>query len=222
MQELVNEATAELKARAEELRQALEKEKELNEIQRQFVSMASHEFRTPLAIIDSAAQRLRRHADKAAPADVNKRVEKIRSAVGRMTRLMESTLIAARLDAGRPTIALDDCDVSTLIRETCARHQEIATAHRISCEIHDLPPTVKADPLALEQVFTNLLSNAVKYAPEAPDIRVIALREDREIIIRFEDQGVGIDQDEIPKMFQRFFRARTSAGIAGTGIGGRR
>ncbi|MDA7947927.1 MAG: PAS domain S-box protein [Hyphomicrobiaceae bacterium] len=219
LQELVNEATAELKARAEELHQALEKEKELNELQRQFVSMASHEFRTPLAIIDSAAQRLHRHADKAEPADVTKRVEKIRNAVGRMTRLMESTLIAARLDAGRPTIQIDNCDISTLIREICSRQQEIAETHQISCETRDLPPTVKADPLALEQVFTNLLSNAVKYSPGSPDIRVTASAEQREIIICVEDQGVGIDEDEIPKMFQRFFRARTSAGIAGTGIG---
>ncbi len=219
LQELVNEATAELKTRAEELRQALEKEKELNELQRQFVSMASHEFRTPLAIIDSSAQRLRRHAGEAAPTDVNKRVEKIRSAVGRMTRLMESTLIAARLDAGRPTIQLDDCAVADLLRETCDRQQEIAENHRISCRIRELPQTIKADALALEQIFTNLLSNAVKYAPDAPEIEVTAHGDAGDVVISVRDQGVGIDQDEIPKMFQRFFRARTSAGIAGTGIG---
>lgn len=219
LQELVNEATAELKTRAEELRQALEKEKELNELQRQFVSMASHEFRTPLAIIDSAAQRLRRRAGQAESTDVNKRVDKIRSAVGRMTRLMESTLIAARLDAGRPTIQVDDCAIADLIREICDRHQEIAQSHRISCQLHELPQTIKADPLALEQIFANLLSNAVKYAPDAPDIRVVAHCDAGHIVIRVRDQGVGIDQDELPRMFQRFFRARTSAGIAGTGIG---
>jgi len=219
LQDLVNDATAELKARAEKLRQALEKEKELNELQRQFVSMASHEFRTPLAIIDSAAQRLQRNADKAAPADVDRRVEKIRNAVGRMTRLMESTLIAARLDAGRPTIQLDDCNIAALIRETCARQQDIAEKHTISCQIDSLPDVVTADAQALEQIFTNLLSNAVKYAPDSPNIHVNAQTDAQQIVVSVRDCGVGIDEDDLPNMFQRFFRARTSTGIAGTGIG---
>lgn len=219
LQELVNEATGELKQRAEELKQALAKEKELNELQRQFVSMASHEFRTPLAIIDSAAQRLIRNAAKIEADDVRRRVEKIRSAVGRMTQLMESTLVAAKLESGTPNIAIEPCDISALVRETCDAQQDIASRHKIALEIGDIPQTIKADAAAIGQIVTNLLSNAIKYAPDAPDIEVKAVRDGDFVALSFRDFGVGIDEDEIPKMFQRFFRARTSAGIAGTGIG---
>ncbi len=93
----------------------------MNQLQKQFVSMASHEFRTPLAIIDGAAQRLKRRAEKLTPEDTIKRVDKIRSAVARMTQLMESTLVAARLDAGRSTIEIGSCDIVSILRETCDR-----------------------------------------------------------------------------------------------------
>jgi PAS domain S-box-containing protein len=219
LQELVNDATVELKERADELHQALAKEKELNQLQSQFVSIASHEFRTPLAIIDGAAQRLSRRAEKLTPEDTVKRVDKIRNAVARMTQLMESTLVAARLEAGRPTIEVSDCDVGSIIREICDRQQDIAQNHNIVCEIRDLPISIKADPGALEQIFTNLLSNAVKYAQHSPEIQVTAFLEGKEVVVHVRDYGIGIDEEDLPNMFQRFFRARTSAGIAGTGIG---
>ncbi len=219
LQDLVNEATAELNQRADELRLALAKEKELNEMQSQFVSMASHEFRTPLAIIDGAAQRLLRRAEILTPEDTAKRVEKIRSAVGRMTQLMESTLVAARLEAGRPTIQITDCSIGTILREICDRQQFIAENHNISCNVGDLPDVIQADSTAVEQIFTNLLSNAVKYAQNAPDIEITGHMDGETVFIHVRDHGIGIDEDDLPNMFQRFFRARTSAGIAGTGIG---
>ncbi len=219
LQDLVNDATVELKQRADELRLALAKEKELNELQSQFVSMASHEFRTPLAIIDGAAQRLKRRAGKLSPEDTSKRVEKIRGAVARMTQLMESTLVAARLEAGRPTIQIEPCDISSVLREICDRQQDIAENHVISCKVNDLPNVIQADRTAIEQVFTNLLSNAVKYAQNAPDIELKAHLDGETVIIQVRDYGIGIDEEDLPNMFQRFFRARTSTGIAGTGIG---
>jgi PAS domain S-box-containing protein len=220
LQELVNEATAELKERADELHLALAKEKELNELQSQFVSMASHEFRTPLAIIDGAAQRLQRRAGTLTPEDTVRRVDKIRSAVGRMTQLMESTLVAARLEAGRPTIQIGACDIRSIVREICNRQQDIAQKHIITCNVKELPDIIQADSGAVEQIFTNLLSNAVKYAAKAPDIQVTAELDGTEhITVRVRDYGIGIDEEDLPNMFQRFFRARTSTGIAGTGIG---
>ncbi len=219
LQKLVNLATADLKAKAQELEAALAKEKELNELQRQFVSMASHEFRTPLAIIDGTAQRLRKSAGRLSSDEVLKRVDKIRKAVERMTRLMESTLTAARLDEGKVVIDMQPCDIGQVISEVCARSQEISSDHVISCDLSGLPGTVKADASALDQVLTNLLSNAVKYAPGAPDIQVKAYGEGDAVVIQVRDHGLGIDEEDLPNMFGRFFRAKTSAGIVGTGIG---
>lgn len=219
LQTLVDQATRDLNAKAVELRAALEKEKEVNEQQRQFVAMASHEFRTPLAIIDSAAQRLQRSSAKLTPEKLEDRINKIRTAVTRMTRLMESTLSAARLDQGKINIEIGPCNVERIIADACQRTQEISLGHNISQDLRDLPKTIQADADALEQVLTNLLVNAVKYSPDAPEILVSARCEPDHVIIEIKDHGLGIDEDDLPNLFSRFFRAKTSLGIAGTGIG---
>jgi signal transduction histidine kinase len=137
-----------------------------------------------------------------------------------MTQLMESTLVAARLEAGRPTIQIGACDIRSIVREICNRQQDIAQKHIITCNVKELPDIIQADSGAVEQIFTNLLSNAVKYAAKAPDIQVTAELDGTEhITVRVRDYGIGIDEEDLPNMFQRFFRARTSTGIAGTGIG---
>ena len=202
-----------------ELEAALNKQKELNELQRQFVSMASHEFRTPLAIIDATAQRLKKRADRMSSDDALSRIDKIRHAVARMTQLMESTLTAARLEDGRVAVDIRPCPIERIIHEACARHQDIAKNHVISCDTAGLPELIRADANALEQILTNLLSNAVKYAPQSPNVGVDAYCDHGDIVIEVTDHGIGIDADDLPNMFNRFFRAKTSAGIAGTGIG---
>ncbi|HHK74247.1 MAG TPA: PAS domain-containing sensor histidine kinase, partial [Rhizobiales bacterium] len=208
-----------LKQQADELQSALEKEMELNALQRQFVSMASHEFRTPLAIIDSAAQRLERRKARLDEAEVSKRVCKIRRSVRRMTDLMESTLSAARMDAGKIQISIDECRIGDLIEKACQRQQEIAVNHCIRWKLRDLPETIRCDGAKIEQVMANLLSNAVKYSPDSPDIHVEGQVEGKDIRIDVHDHGLGIDVEDQPRLFERFFRARTSTGIAGTGIG---
>jgi len=219
LQELVNDATQDLKSKALELESALEREIELNQHQRQFVSLVSHEFRTPLAIIDSTAQRLNSVSESATSEVIQQRVTKIRNAVQRMTKLMESTLTAARLDSGTIAIQVAACDVASIVHAVSARQQELSTNHAIACDLYRLPATIKADPSALDQILTNLLSNAVKYSPDSPDIHVRAYGEGDQVIIQVRDSGVGIDESDLPKMFGRFFRARTATGIEGTGIG---
>jgi PAS domain S-box-containing protein len=221
LQELVNIATQELKDNAAELKEALGKEQALNKLQREFVSMASHEFRTPLAIIDGIAQRMKRKVDKAqlTPEDAAQRIEKIRKAVARMTRLMESTLAAASMQEGKIEIAIEPCDIGKVVIEACARQQEISNDHVISCDLAHLPEAIQADAGFLEQVLTNLLSNAVKYAPDAPNIEVKAHTAGDQVVISVRDHGIGIDEDDLCRIGERFFRARTSTGIAGTGIG---
>ncbi|GBE43532.1 MAG TPA: PAS domain S-box protein [Rhizobiales bacterium] len=219
LQKEVDLATADLNAKAEELKRALKKEQELNKLQRQFVAMASHEFRTPLSIIDGSAQFLSRNIEDITPDYLLSKTGKIRSAVARMTRLMESTLTVARLEEGKNTIEIGPCDIGKVVREVCALQHELTQTHVITCNLEGLPQTIQADPGSLEQIFTNLLSNAVKYAPHAPDIRVTARREGDHVAVQVCDRGLGIDEEDLPKVFERFFRAKTSTGIEGTGIG---
>ncbi|MEE8306175.1 MAG: HAMP domain-containing sensor histidine kinase [Gammaproteobacteria bacterium] len=136
-----------------------------------------------------------------------------------MTRLMESTLTAASLQDGKITIEIGPCDIGKVVSEVCTRQQDIVQTHIISCVLAELPETVMADIGSVEQVLANLLSNAVKYSPGSQTIDVKAWEEGRQVVISVRDYGIGIDQEDIPEIGDRFFRAKTSAGIAGTGIG---
>jgi signal transduction histidine kinase len=216
---LVKMRTEEIEQKAQELRRMLDQERQINEMQRQFVTMTSHEFRTPLAIIDGAAQRLIRQRGQLTPEYISEKSALIRSAAGRMVDLMESFLSAGRLENGKMSFEFRPCSLKDIILRCCSRQQTIAKGHLIHHDLDGLPETTGADIAALEQVFTNLLSNAVKYAPNSPDIFVHGGTDTRSAWITVHDQGVGIDSEDIPLMFQRYFRARTSTGIAGTGIG---
>ncbi|MDH3580125.1 MAG: PAS domain-containing sensor histidine kinase, partial [Hyphomicrobiales bacterium] len=219
LQQMVDTATADLQAKAEQLRHALEREKQLNEQQRQFISMASHEFRTPLAVIDGLVQRMIRRKDKLLPDELEVRANKIRGAVGTITTLMESTLTAARMDSGKININVGTIDLRRIIDEICRRQLLVDGNHKILRNLDGLPDTVIGDRGALDQVFTNLLSNAMKYSPGGTDVTVKGWCEGDTAIVTVQDKGLGIDEDDLPKMFTRFFRAKTSTGIPGTGIG---
>ncbi len=221
LQELVDEATKSLQETAAELSFALNKEKELNAMQREFVSMASHEFRTPLAIIDSSAQRMARRSSKGqlTQANLMNHIDKIRRAVSRMARLMESTLTAARLEDGKIKIKIDRCNIADLVNEVVARQQDVSGSHHIRLRIDDVPNSIQADEGSIDQILTNFLSNAVKYAPGTPEIDVLLTQKEEHIAISVRDYGVGMDEDDLARIGERFFRAKTSTGIEGTGIG---
>lgn len=211
--------TREVEEQARELERLLLQERNINELQRQFVALASHEFRTPLAIIDGAAQRLLRAKGEMASQFVREKAEQIRSSVLRIVDLMESILATSRMESGAIQIRYEQCPLKTMIESCCHRQSTISKSHRIVLNIDPLPEYIDGDKLALEQVFSNLLSNAVKYAPGYPDIHVSGSVEGDVVRVTVQDNGVGIDADDVPKIFQRYFRARTSTGIPGTGIG---
>ena len=219
LEDLVKDRTVLIERQAEELEKALEQEKTLSALQRSFVSMASHEFRTPLAIIDGNAQRLQRRLAKMSPEDIAASIKKVRTAVKRMMSLIESTLGAAKMEAGKIRISPKSIDVRSIVVDCCEQQQELTPSHRIAIDDRGLPEEMTADPGSVTQIVTNLLSNAVKYSPDADRIDVRGWMEDCEAVITVRDYGLGIDPDEQKKVFTRFFRARTSVGIPGTGIG---
>lgn len=200
------------------LGEALDRERERNEAQRQFVSMVSHEFRTPLSIIDGNAKRLARPADKIDQAEREKLAGKIDNSVKRLIRLIETTINAARLEAGKVSYNPQPCNLTELITDIAAQLQE-AVPQRICLVLDDVPFSIEADPKLLGHVFTNLIANASKYSPDQPEIWVRGRIEGEWVVIEVEDRGVGIPASEVPNLFRRFFRATTSAGFVGTGLG---
>lgn len=219
LEALVAARTAEVQEKANHLEQALESEKKYSALQKQFVSLVSHEIRTPLSIIDSAAQRIKRNKDGASPDKLAAWSENIRKAVERLIELIDVTLYASRLDADKIEMCYEPCALSDLIHEVCDRHQEISPSHEINLDLDGLPAHIQGDARLLEHVFTNLLSNAVKFAPDASLIEVRGRTSGEDVLVTVQDYGIGISDDDLPSMFERYFRADTARGIRGTGIG---
>lgn len=201
------------------LQSALDREREITSAYRSFVSMVSHQFRTPLAIVDSSAQRILRRGVEASADELAMRVKKIRNATIRLTRLVESVLNAARIDSGQIEIKLAPCDLVELITDVCGHQRDISPAFNIRLSVPPHPVELVCDEMLLEQVLVNLLSNAVKYSGTASRIDVGLWVEGDVAKCSVRDWGVGIPAEDLPKVFDRFYRARTASGIAGTGIG---
>ena len=206
--------------RTRQLEQALDKERALNGLQRQFVSMVSHEFRTPLAIIDGTIQRLIRKPDKVTAERIGEIGKKIRGSVARLIGLIESVLDAAHLEEGRIKVQPVDCAIRDILSELRSTYQEAYPKHCIDLHVDGLPETITADDRLIRQIFSNLVSNAVKYSPEGSSVQIRGwCAEDSAFCVAIRDNGVGIPEAERDRLFERFFRASTSTGIAGTGIG---
>jgi PAS domain S-box-containing protein len=207
------------KQAAHALQSALDREREMTSAYRSFVSMVSHQFRTPLAIVDSSAQRLLRQGPDVPADEIAARMGKIRNATSRLTRLVDSVLNAARLDDGQIELNPSDHDLVRIVSDLCERQRELNPQIAISLIAPDQPLEVRCDGMLIEQVVGNLLSNAVKYSGGATSVEVHIASEGEMVSCSVRDWGIGIPADELGKVFNKFFRARTATGIAGTGIG---
>ena len=210
-----------LSQQATMLEERLAQEKRLTQRQQDFVSMASHEFRTPLTVIDAQAQRLIKIAGKLAPDDLRERASRIRKAVLRMTTTMEHLLSSARLTEGDPELYFHptEVDLRAVLEEVCLLHREIAPQGHIWQRFPSGPLRLRGDARLLSQAFGNLISNALKYSPDGSLIEVIATREGDGVTVTVTDRGLGIPAQDLPHIFERYARGTNVTGIVGTGVG---
>ena len=203
------------------LAEQLAQEQRLALQQRNFVSMASHEFRTPMTIIDGHARRLIKLKDSIGPAEIGERAGKMRSAVLRMTQLIDNLLNSSRLidGGGGQYFHPAEMDVATLLQEVCDLHREMVPGARIAERIATAPMRMVGDPKLLFQVFSNLLSNAIKYSPDGGVIAVDAALASDEVIVTIADHGIGIPAGDLDRLFERYHRGSNVSGIVGTGVG---
>jgi two-component system, OmpR family, sensor kinase len=210
-----------LARQAAQLEEQLAQEQRLGLAQRNFVSMASHEFRTPMTIIDGHARRMIKMKDIMTPAETSERAGKIRSAVLRMTHLIDNLLNSSRLiDGGaghyfHPT----QMDLAPLLQEVCQLYREMAPSTQIAERIAVAAMPMMGDSKLLFQVFSNLLSNAIKYSPGSGNIDVNAEISGGEIVVAIADRGIGIPQADLNRLFERYHRGSNVSGIVGTGVG---
>ena len=208
-----------LSRQASTLQEALDAERRLTTQQQNFVSMTSHEFRTPLTIIDSHAQRLIRMKDRIAPDDLAERARGIRGAVQRMTRLIDSLLSSLRVIDGDARPRPAPMDIALIVKDVCHMHREVSPQANIEECYSTTHLRTIGDAGLLFQAISNLISNAIKYSPAGSPIRVNANRAESQIMISITDQGVGVPAQDQSHLFERYFRGSNVSDIAGTGVG---
>ena len=208
-----------LKEQSQKLESLLKKEQEASEIQKQFISMVSHEFKTPLTIIDGNAQIMERRAGEITMDIIQKRSKTIRSAVSRLINLMDGILSSNMLETGNMTFDPAPFDLKGLIEELCTEQADLTPDLVISSDLGKIPDAVNLDKKMMTLIISNLLSNAVKFSSESPTIEINAELRDGLLLLQFNDNGIGIPESEHDRIFSRFYRASNTAGITGTGIG---
>ncbi|MFC1878628.1 ATP-binding protein [Chloroflexota bacterium] len=194
--------------------------REAEELKSTFISVVSHELKTPVALIKGYVSTLRREDASWDRQIVQDSLEVIEEEADRLTDLIEDLLDASRLQAGALAINLSDVALDVLTKRIANRFQTQSDAHKITLDIPPGFPVILADEDRLGQVLSNLISNAIKYSPKGGEIRIRAKTLPEQVVICVSDQGPGIAVDDIPHVFDRFYRASdASRTTKGAGLG---
>lgn len=199
---------------------SLENEKELNELKTRFISMVSHEYRTPLTVIMSSTYLLNIFYQQNQKAEFDKQLKRVQVSIQGMTNLLDSVLAIGRIDSGRQKLTPKKTNLTEPITEAI---MILETVDKYKHPIHfhkSIEKTaIETDVVLLSHILNNLLSNAAKYSPEGSEIIVELGEQGINYLISITDSGIGIPEDDIEHLFDPFFRAANSATISGTGLG---
>ncbi|QQS37223.1 MAG: PAS domain S-box protein [Ignavibacteriales bacterium] len=198
---------------------ALEKEKELNEMKTNFISMTSHEFRTPLTSILSSADLLEMYIEKWTKEKSTGHLKKIQNSVLYMTDMLDKVLTMSRSERGLFTFIPQKFNLQSLVRDIVEESQSQFVTHKINFENQCSAKNVFADPKLISHILNNLISNAIKYSTKNNEINLTAVSDGDKIEFIVSDKGIGIPSDELKMLFEPFFRGRNSGTIKGSGLG---
>ena len=207
--------------RAEEaLYHALERERELNQLKTQFVSMVSHEFRAPLTAIQSTSELLMHYSQRFSEDKKQGYLERIQTAVKRMTTMLDEVLVLGRAESGRLEFNPAPIDLEWFCRALVDEFQVSAgDAYTLDLVLSNICIEPNLDENLLRHILTNLLSNAVKYSPKGGSIGFSVVCNDGQVVFTVTDHGIGIPVDAQARLFQTFYRASNVGRIQGTGLG---
>lgn len=209
------------RVRAAELESELTKQREVLELKNQFMSMVSHEFRTPLSIIKASAEILMRYASQLTPARSQEHLERINEQVDHMTQMLDEVLTLDRSQVSLSEFRPEPVNLAIFCQPLVNYFQSHeGREHRLS---FDYPPQmiepVMVDTRFVNRILGNLLTNAIKYSAPGSQVRLTLRDEGRQVLFSVADEGVGILEDEQPQIFDVFFRGRNVRDIPGTGLG---
>jgi PAS domain S-box-containing protein len=211
--------TRELEQAKNELATALDKERELGELKSRFVSMASHEFRTPLTSVLSSAGLIHQYAERQDIPNVKKHADRIKNAVNGLNTILTEFLSLGRLEEGRIQADPEEIDLPNNIEEL---HNDMKNLFKPGQELvytHEGSRKALLDGGLLKNILINLISNAIKYSPENAPITVHSRIDSAGVFISVRDKGLGIPENDQKHLFGRFFRATNATNIQGTGLG---
>lgn len=194
--------------------------KSAERLRERYVSLISHDLRNPLTVILAQAQALQRSFDKRQAPDAEREgVEGIVSAAHKMNAIIQDLVDSARFESGQMEIEKRPLDVAPFIAGMLKRNAPVLGSSRVSAEVPEDIPTIQADPDRLERIVINLLSNALKYSPPEKCVTLKVEQEGPMVVFSVIDQGEGIAPEDLPHIFQTFYRASGGRKAGGLGLG---
>jgi PAS domain S-box-containing protein len=211
----------ELERSKNELAKALSAERELGELKSRFVSMASHEFRTPLSAVLTSTALIEKYLAVGPDAldKIHRHTQRIKASVNQLNDILEEFLSVGRLEEGKITVNPTPFDWAGLVDEVVADLHDLRKPDQVLRHEQGPSETVWLDKSLVRKIFVNLLSNAIKYSDPGTSIRLESACEGGEARFTVTDQGIGISEEDQRHLFERFFRARNAANHQGTGLG---
>ena len=216
---LLEETLMQLESNREELKHSLEKEEELNEIKSRFISMASHEFRTPLATILSSTNLAAKYGKEGDYYKQEKHINRIKSSITHMTELMNDILSVSKVEEGIISIEPEVIDLPAFINTLIVDIKPLLKNGQLILFIHKGEKRMFTDKKILKNLLFNLLTNAIKFSNENQPIAIKTEIRENEICVSVKDEGIGIAEEDQKQLFRRFFRGENAVNIQGTGLG---
>jgi signal transduction histidine kinase len=208
-----------------QLQASLAKEKEVSEMRSRFISMASHEFRTPLAIISSSTGILQNFSDRLSPEKKQRHLETIQKTIQHIVQLLDDVLMINRAEAEKMEFKPEALDIIAFCYHLKEQIEGTSSKHTIEFCVNASEPildntlVVQFDPKIIRQILTNLLTNAMKYSPGNSQVNFSLNIADDQIIFIIQDYGIGIPKEDQVNLFASFYRGSNVGSISGTGLG---
>ena len=216
----LEEEVIERKKAEEEVRKSLEKERELNELKSKFVSIASHEFRTPLSAVMSSASLIQQYKDKKDYDKQDKHIIRIKSSVNHLTQILNDFLSLGKLEEGKMDVKVESVELEHFLNEII---EEVSSFLKDGQKVIVTCPSgiqnIKTDSRILRNIMFNLISNASKYSDVNKTIRISCDHKNGRILFNIQDEGIGIPMEDQKHLFDRFYRASNAGNVQGTGLG---
>jgi PAS domain S-box-containing protein len=216
---ILKEALQRLEESQQELSEALDKERQLNEIKSRFVSMASHEFRTPLSTVLSSASLISKYTKTEEQEKRDRHIDKIKASVKHLNDLLEDFLSLGKLDEGKIGTQHHEMNLREVIQDTIDEMTALLKPGQKILYQHTGEDILISDKKLIKNISINLISNAIKFSDEGAAIHVISEINAGKALVKVKDEGIGISAEDQQHLFTSFFRGKNVINIQGTGLG---